>query len=58
MQHEIDKLSIASESGGGVDWPLTASLAATILSTKSKDLKAAAYLAEALARTEGVPGMA
>jgi len=58
LQREIDKLSMVSEAGETPDWPLAASLAATILGKKSKDLKVAAYLAEALTRTGRLDGMA
>lgn len=58
LQREIDKLAIVSEAGEAPDWKLAASLAATILSEKSKDLKVAAYLSEALTRTRQIDGMA
>jgi len=58
LQKEIDKLAMVTEAGEAPDWKLAASLAATILSEKSKDLKVAAYLAEALTRTRQLDGLA
>lgn len=57
LQREIDKLSMVSAAGESVDWPLAANLAASILAGKSKDLKVAAYLCEALTRTAGFEGL-
>jgi type VI secretion system protein VasJ len=51
LQREIDKLSMVTADGTTTDWNLVAHLAAGILGHKAKDLKVAAYLAEALART-------
>lgn len=51
LQREIDKLSIATAAGTPTDWNLVVHLAAGLLGGKSKDLKVAAYLAEALGRT-------
>jgi type VI secretion system protein ImpA len=39
------------------DWPLTIKLASELLATKSKDLQLAAWLAEAMLRTEGITGL-
>ena len=39
------------------DWPLVIKLAKDAIATKSKDLQIAAWLAEALARREGFPGL-
>ncbi|WP_428560288.1 MAG: type VI secretion system protein TssA [Solidesulfovibrio sp. DCME] len=58
LQREIDKLSMVSAAGQSTDWPLSASLAVSILAGKSKDLKVAAYLSEALTRTSGFDGLA
>lgn len=58
LQREIDKLSIATAAGTPTDWNLVAHLAAGILRGKSKDLKVAAYLAEALGRTGRMEDMA
>ena len=57
LQQEIDKLSIASASGEGIDWNYVVKLASLILSEKSKNLQAATYLAAALVETEGVSGL-
>jgi len=39
------------------DWPFVASRCAEMIATRSKDLRLAAWLAEALARTQGVRGL-
>ena len=39
------------------DWPLTIKIASELLATKSKDLQLAAWLAEAMLRTESVAGL-
>ena len=39
------------------DWPLTIKLSSEALATKSKDLQLAAWLTEALLRTQGVAGL-
>ncbi|MFH1139981.1 MAG: type VI secretion system protein TssA [Pseudomonadota bacterium] len=57
LQQEIDKLSIASASGAGIDWKSVASLSAGILAEKSKNLQVATYLAAALLEIEGVKGL-
>jgi type VI secretion system protein VasJ len=58
LQREIDKLSLATAARATLDWNLVARLAASILSQKSKDLKVAAYLSEALTRTGRIEGLA
>lgn len=57
LQAEIDKMA-SPTAAGQVDWTRVADLAAGILSTKSKDLNAAAYLAVALVTTRHIPGLA
>lgn len=56
LQQEIDKLSIATTSGGGTDWKRVTTLCVTILSEKSKDLLVAAYLVTGLTNTHGFEG--
>ena len=58
LQREIDKLSLATAARASLDWNLAARLAANILVKKSKDIKVAAYLAEALTRTGQIAGLA
>jgi len=55
---EMDKLAIASEAGEGVDWDLVVDLTSRILSEKSKNLQAAAYLARGLIERQKVQGFA
>jgi type VI secretion system protein VasJ len=56
MQAEIEKLT--GLSGSAPDWNLVAEHAATVLSSKSKDLLAACYLCAALRETRGWAGLA
>lgn len=56
LQAEIDKLSSVT-AGGAVDWVRVVDLAGEVLSTQSKDLTAAAYLAVGLAQTRGLDGL-
>lgn len=56
LQAEIDKLSSAS-AGGAIDWNRVVELASQILSSKAKDLMAAAYLGVGLMHTRGVEGV-
>ncbi|MHC1711411.1 MAG: type VI secretion system protein TssA [Solidesulfovibrio sp.] len=58
LQREIDKLSLATAARASLDWNLVTRLAASILSQKSKDLKVAAYLSEALTKTGQIEGLA
>jgi hypothetical protein len=57
LQAEIEKLSSVS-AGGVADWPRIVDLASQVLSTKAKDLTAAAYLAVGLTQTRGLEGLA
>jgi len=56
LQAEIDKLSSVT-AGGAVDWVRVVDLAGEVLSTQSKDLTAAAYLAVGLTQTRGLDGL-
>ena len=56
LQQEIDKLASAT-AGGAVDWKQVVKLGSVILSSKSKDLKIASYLAVALLHLKGVEGL-
>lgn len=58
IQREIDKLAMVTDAGVSTDWNLVASQSVAVLAGKSKDLKVAAYLAEALTRTNGLEGFA
>jgi type VI secretion system protein VasJ len=58
LQAEIDKLSIATTEGEGIDWDRVVQLSQTILAEKSKNIQVAAYLAVALTQTRGVDGLA
>ncbi len=44
LQAEVDKISLASESGTPIDWQKVSNLAAGILESQSKDLLVASYL--------------
>ncbi len=55
LQNEIDKLAGVTEQ---IDWTKVLKLALKILSEKSKDLKVALYLTDALANTEKLDGFA
>jgi type VI secretion system protein VasJ len=57
LQQEIDKLSIASADGGGIDWNRVISLSGTILAEKSKNMQVATYLAAALTATDQFQGL-
>lgn len=56
LQAEIDKLSSVT-AGGAVDWTRVVDLAGEVLSSLSKDLTAAAYLAVGLTQTRGLDGL-
>lgn len=56
LQAEIDKLSSVT-AGGALDWVRVVDLAGEVLSTLSKDLTAAAYLAVGLTQTRGLEGL-
>jgi len=56
LQAEIDKLSSVS-AGGAVDWDRVVVLSGEVLSSLSKDLTAAAYLAVGLTQTRGLEGL-
>ncbi|MGM0417340.1 MAG: type VI secretion system protein TssA [Thermodesulfobacteriota bacterium] len=56
LQQEIDRLSIATAPGEGVNWEKVAQLSELILKEKSKNLLVAAYLAQALIKTKGITG--
>ncbi len=57
LQNEINKLSDAT-AGGGIDWKRVIEMSSDILSTKSKDLLVAVYLAESLIQTQAFDGLA
>lgn len=57
LQAEIDKLSMPTIGGPGIDWEAVAKLATTILTTKGKHLPTAAYMAVALFKMNAIPGM-
>ena len=56
LTEEVGKM----ETGGptAVDWPKVAEMSGALLRDKTKDILVASYLAYALQRTEGVPGLA
>jgi len=56
LQAEIDKLSSVT-AGGAVDWVRVVNLSGEVLSSLSKDLTAAAYLAVGLTQTRGLEGL-
>jgi len=56
LQQEIDRLSIATAPGEGVNWKKVAQLSELILKEKSKNLLVAAYLAQALIKTKEITG--
>ncbi len=56
LQAEIDKLSSVT-AGGAVDWTRVVDLSGEVLSTTSKDLTSAAYLAVGLLQTRGLDGL-
>lgn len=56
LQSEIDKLTSVT-AGGAVDWTRVVDLAGEVLSTTSKDLTSAAYLAVGLTQTRGLEGL-
>ncbi|MFZ5427968.1 MAG: type VI secretion system protein TssA [Thermodesulfobacteriota bacterium] len=58
LQAEIDKLSMPSADGQGIDWDKVLKLGETILTTKGKHLPTAAYMAAALLRKNAIPGLA
>lgn len=53
---EVGKLD--APTGGAIDWKTVAASAGELLRTRTKDLTLAAYLARALAATEGFGGLA
>lgn len=57
LQAEIDKLTSVT-AGGAIDWNRVVDLAGQVLSSKAKDLTAAAYLAVGLTQTRGAEGAA
>ena len=58
LQQQIDKLSIASAGGTGIDWNRVMALSGTILEEKSKNIQVATYLAAALIETSQFQGLA
>jgi len=56
-RREEDAAVAASGEAKYADWPGVVRLCSEALEKKSKDLQLAAYLSEALARTEGFPGL-
>jgi len=57
LQVEIDKLTSVT-AGGAVDWNRVVDLGEQVLTSKAKDLTAAAYLSVGLMQTRGVEGIA
>ena len=57
LQQQIDKLSIASAGGTGIDWNRVIALSGTILETKSKNIQVATYLAAGLIETNQFQGL-
>ncbi len=57
LQDEIDKLSIASASGAGINWEQVVKQATAILAEKSKNILVACYLAGGLCETRGFDGL-
>jgi type VI secretion system protein VasJ len=55
LQAEVDKMSSPTATGG-VDWARVRDLSAEVLSTLSKDILAAGYLAVALTQVDGIDG--
>ncbi len=58
LVREIEKLSMVQSPDNPIDWDKVAALGAVIISTRSKDLKIAAYMGIALLHTDGLPGLA
>lgn len=58
LQTEIDKLSMPSSDGQGIDWDKIIKLSQVILGQKGKHMQIAAYLAVALLRKRAIPGLA
>ncbi|WP_243358685.1 type VI secretion system protein TssA [Fundidesulfovibrio terrae] len=58
LQAEIDKLSMPSASGQGIDWDKVLKLGEGVLTTKGKHLPTAAYMAVALMKKKAIPGLA
>lgn len=56
LQHEIDKMSIASSEGGGINWDKVIELSSGILGEKSKNILVASYLGAALTETRALDG--
>lgn len=57
MRREADPELDFGGKGKAADWKGAAALSSAALAEKSKDLQISAYLAEALARTQGYPGL-
>ncbi|GFK95781.1 hypothetical protein NNJEOMEG_03649 [Fundidesulfovibrio magnetotacticus] len=58
LQAEIDKLSMPSATGQGIDWDKVVQLSEVILTAKGKHLPTAAYMAVGLLKTKALPGLA
>ncbi len=58
LQTEIDKLSMPSADGQGIDWDKIIKVSTVILGQKGKHMQVAAYLAVALLRKQALPGLA
>ncbi len=56
LQQQVDKLTSVT-ADGAIDWKRVVKLCSTILSSKSKDIKVAAYLGAALLNLKGVEGL-
>ena len=58
LQQEIDKLSVASTVGVGINWERVVELGTAILAEKSKNYQVATYLGAALIQTRQMDGLA
>lgn len=58
LQSEIDKLSIPTSTGVGIDWNNVIKIATAILATRSKNLLVTAYLAAGLLYRDKIDGFA
>jgi type VI secretion system protein VasJ len=57
LQKELDKLSMATSNGAGIDWPKVIKLSSAILAEKSKNIQVATYLAAGLLETGHFQGL-
>ncbi|MEW5725164.1 MAG: type VI secretion system protein TssA [Thermodesulfobacteriota bacterium] len=56
LQAEIDKMSVATAGGAGINWARVLDLSTRILGEKSKNIQVAAYLGAALIETRKLEG--